>query len=141
MIQDVELAVGIFAGGQLNAFNAQYDVFQWLRVQTDLGVGDIWVDDHQVIDIYRVELILDQKLSFAPHNVKKLQVAVGMGHGMPVAAVFGTGYIQQFCGTADCKSLLPVQAVMTSAHKNLPDFMDIDILLHFLAFCNTAFLE
>lgn len=70
MIQDIELTVGIFAGCQLDALNAQNDIFQRLCVQTDLGMGDIGINDYKIVDIYRVKLILNQKLSFAAHNIE-----------------------------------------------------------------------
>ena len=56
-------------------------------------VGDVGIDDDQVVGVDRIELVLDEKLTLAAHNVKQFRVIVGMGHGMPVAAVFGAGGI------------------------------------------------
>ena len=46
MIQNAELAVGVFAGGQLDALDAQNDVFQRLGVEAGFRVGHIGIDDH-----------------------------------------------------------------------------------------------
>jgi hypothetical protein len=80
-------------------------------------VGHIGVDDNQIVHIHREHLILDQELAPAADNEEKLRMAVGVGDGMPVAAVAGGGRIQQFCGTPNGKGLIPAQAVVMSAHK------------------------
>ena len=105
MVQNAELPIGIFTCGKLHPFNAQNDVFQRLGIQTDLGMGHVGIDDNQIIGIDGVKLILDQKLSLAADNIEKLQMIMGMGYGMPVAAVSGTGNIQQFGGSANGESL------------------------------------
>ena len=103
-------------------------------------MGDVWVDDHEVVDIYGVKLILNQKLSFAAYNVKELQVIMGMGYRMPITPILGTGNIQQFCCTTNGKCPFFVQTVMTSAHRNPPliylYFINIDIIYHFIAVFN-----
>ena len=93
MVKDAELAVGILGDGKFHAFDTKNDVFQRLSVEGNLRVGDIGIDDDQVIGIDRVELILDEELALAAYNIKQFRVIVGVGHGMPVAAVFCTGGI------------------------------------------------
>ena len=88
----------------------------------------------QDIGIDGVKLIFNQKLSLAAHNVKQLQMIMGMRNGVPVTAVFGAGDIQQFCGTADGICLFFIQAVMTSAHrKPHKKFWILEILI---LYCN-----
>ena len=45
MIQNTELAVGVFTGGKLHTFDTKNNIFQRLCIQTDLSMGDIGVDD------------------------------------------------------------------------------------------------
>ena len=40
-----------------------------------------------------VQVIADQELTFSANYIKQLHVVVGVGNGVPVAAVFGTGNI------------------------------------------------
>ena len=106
MIQNAELTVGVFTGSQLDSLDSQDDVLQGLCIQTHLGVGYIGVDNDQIVGFDRVKLILNQKLTLAVHDIKEFQMVMGMGHGMPVSAILGTGNIQQLCGTANGKALL-----------------------------------
>jgi hypothetical protein len=46
-----------------------------------------------VIRVDRVELIVDEELAFSANYIKKLQMIMGVGNGMPVAAVLRTGDI------------------------------------------------
>ena len=87
MIENAELTVRGVADGQFDAVNTQNDVFQGLGVQTDFRM------DHQVIRVDRVELIVDEELAFSANYIKKLQMIMGVGNGMPVAAVLRTGDI------------------------------------------------
>ena len=93
MIQNTELSVGVFFGGQLNAIDTQNNILQRLCVQTGLRVGDVGVDNDQIVHIHGKNLILDEKLSFAADNKKQFCVIVCMRYGMPVTAVPGTGNI------------------------------------------------
>ena len=93
MVQNAELTVGIFGDRKFHTFDAQNDVLQRLCVEGDLCVGDVGIDDDQVVGVDRVELVLDEKLTLTAYNLKQLRVSVGMGHGVPVAAVFGAGGI------------------------------------------------
>ena len=94
MVQDVELSVRVATCTKLNALDTHNDVFQRLCIQTDFGMGDIGIDDDKVVDIDGVELILDQKLSFAACDIEKLQMVMSMGYRVLVSAVLGTGNIQ-----------------------------------------------
>ena len=93
MVKDAELAVGILGDGKFHAFDTKNDVFKRLGVEGDFRVGDIGIDDDQVIGIDRVELVFDEKLTLAANNIKKFSVIVGVGDGVPVAAISGTGHI------------------------------------------------
>ena len=93
MIQDAKLTVGIGAGCQFNSVDTQNDILQGLRVQTILCVGNIRVDNDQIVDIHRKDLILDNKLTLAADNIKQFRMLVCMGNRMPVTAVFGSCYI------------------------------------------------
>ena len=93
LIQDAELSVGCIAGLQLNAVDTQDDVLQRLGVQAYLRMGDIGVDDHQIIGAHRMELILDEKLPFSADDIEQFQMVVGVGYAVPVAAILGTGHI------------------------------------------------
>ena len=131
MIQNIKTVIGIFTGGKDDPVNAQHDILQRLGIQAYLGVGDIGVDDDQIVGIDRMELILDEKLALSTNNIKQLHVAVGVGHGMPVAAIGGAGDIQQFCSAADGKGQFFVHTVVASAHRIPPvslKFLDILIL-------------
>ena len=91
----------------------------------DLGMGDIWIDDHKIVCVYRIKLILNKELPFAAQNIKKFHVVMGMGDRMPISAVHGTGSIQQFGGSANGERMGFIQRVIASAHKNLlkiPEF-------------------
>ena len=91
MVQDTELAIGVVVDGKLHTFDTQHDVLQRLGVEAYLRVGDVGVDDDQVIGVDRVKMVLNQKLAVAAYNIKKFHVIMGMGNGVPVAAVFGAG--------------------------------------------------
>ena len=93
MVQNAELAVGIFGNGKFHTLNAQNNVLQRLGIQADFRVGDIGIDDDQVVGVDRVDLIFDEELTLATNNVKQFRMIVGVGNGMPIAAIFGTGGI------------------------------------------------
>ena len=92
-----------------------------------------FIDNDQIVDIHRKDLILDNKLTLAADNIKQFRMLVCMGNGMPVTTVSGAGHIQQFCGTADGKILVLFKTVMISAHKITPNFRYIEIILYFVA--------
>ena len=108
MIQNIKLSVGRIPVGKLDAVNTENDVFQRLGIEADLCMDNDGIDDHQLIDTDRVELIFNQELTFATHNEEQFHMIMGVGNGMPVAAVSGTGRVQQFCGASNGKALLPV---------------------------------
>ena len=140
MIQHTELSVGVFAVCQFDSVNTQYDVFQRLGVQAGFRMDHIWVDDHQTVHIHREALVFDEKLSLSAHNVKQLRMIMGVGHGVPVAAIAGTGHVQQFCCAANGKGLILIEAVIISANRISPDFLGILILYDkFLLISSVAF--
>jgi hypothetical protein len=93
MVQNAELTVKGITAAQFDAIDTQNNVLQGLRIEADFSMGDIGIDDHKVIGVDRVELIVDEKLTFSANYIKKLHMIVGMGDGMPVAAIFGAGNI------------------------------------------------
>ena len=70
----------------------------------------------------------NQKLAPSANNIKKFHVIVGVGNRVPVAAIPGTGNVQKFGTAANGKSLVSVQTVIGSAHKQMLRFLEILIL-------------
>lgn len=141
VVQNTELSVGTVVNGQLDSVHAQNNVFQRLGIQTDLCVEHVGIDDYQMIGVDGIELIVDQKLSFSANYIKKLHMVVGMGNRVPVAAIFGAGNIQQFCGAPDGVGQVFVHCIMTSAHgwkTFLLWVIDIDSIYHIIAYCKTV---
>ena len=104
-----------------------------MHSQCSLGV-----DDHQMVCIHGIELIVNEKLPFSANDIKKLRMIVGVGDGIPVSTVFGTGDIQQLYSTANRIGSFLIHGVMTSAHGRIPHclyFIDIDIIARKTAGC------
>ena len=79
-------------------------------------MGHVGIDDHQIVGVDSISLVFNEELPFAAYDEEQLYVVVGMGNGVPVAAVGGPGHIQKLRGAPDDVGLFPVEAVMTSAH-------------------------
>ena len=61
---------------------------------------DTWIDNHQIVDGYRIGLSFNKKLTFTFYDIEELGTMMGVLHTVPVAAVGGLTYIQQFCSFA-----------------------------------------
>ena len=129
MIQNTELAIGIFVGGQLDPVDAHNDILQRLCIQADLRVGDIGINDDQIIGVDGKVLILYQKLPLSADDEKQFGMAVRVGDGVPVAAVSRAGDVQQFCRAANGKRLILAKTVVISAQIVSPFFRYIYIVL------------
>ena len=61
-------------------------------------MGNVGVDNYQLVSADGKQLIIDAKLSLTAHNVEKLCVVMYMRCGVPVAAILSAAYISQFQG-------------------------------------------
>jgi len=75
-----------FAKQDLDARNAQYDVFQRRGVQAQLGVLHLRVDDDHIVRFDREQLPAEQKLPLAAEAVEQLRAGMGVDRAVPVAA-------------------------------------------------------
>ena len=137
MVQNAELSVGIGSRGQLDALDAQHDVFQRLGAETDFRVGHVGIDDHQIVGVDGISPVFDEKLTLSAHDEEQLHMVVGMGHGVPVPAVGGPGHIQKLRRAPDDVGLLPVETVMTSAHIGASCHIFYDYWYYMLKSCDS----
>jgi hypothetical protein len=79
-------------------------------------VDDVGVHHHELVGMDGEPLVVDLKLTVAAHNIKKLRIAVGVGDGVPVAAVFGRGYISQNHLLAGRRLTGEIECVIGMAH-------------------------
>ena len=130
-IQNAEPAVGVGIACQFHTADAKDDVFQRLSVPTGFRMGDVGIDDDQVVHIHGIDLSLNQKLPLTADDEEQLCVIMSVGNGMPVTAVSAAGGIQKLYMAANGGGLALTVAVMKSAHgKSSPckNFIYIGII-------------
>ena len=106
-----------FAKQDLDARNAQYDVFQRRGVQAQFGVLHLRVDDDHIVRFDREQLPAEQKLPLAAEAVKQLRAGMGVDRAVPVAAESALADVQQPEGFPWSGSVADIKALGT--HKRL----------------------
>ena len=106
-----------FAKQDLDARNAQYDVFQRRGVQAQLGVLHLRVDDDHIVRFDREQLPAEQKLPLAAEAVEQLRAGMGVSRAVPVAAEFAFADVQQAKGLTGSGSMTDIKAF--GAHNRL----------------------
>ena len=96
--ENAESAAAILVYGQFQAFNSDHNIFHRMGIIADLRMGNVGVDNYQLVSADGKQLIIDTELSLTAHNVEKLRIVMHMRRGVPVAAILSAAYIAQFQG-------------------------------------------
>ena len=104
-----------FAKQDLDARNAQYNVFQRRGIQAQFGVLHLRVDDDHIVRFDREQLPAEQKLPLAAEAVEQLRAGVGVGSAVPIAAKFAFADVQQPEGFPWSGSMTDIKSLGT--HK------------------------
>ena len=80
---------------EIRPLDAEDDIFERDIADGNLCVGDICIDDDEVILFDREYLVFDEVIPVALDDIAQLRKGVGVRHAGPVVFIFGISHIKE----------------------------------------------